>query len=123
MSYSEDYLQDINKICSKVDCSSCPLIMLPFNPMNYERPVCKLKDANPKDWNIEDLKKRITAWKTAHPSKTRQSEFIKLVPNARIEDGVLDVSPCILDMEYSRNNCKGISCTECKAKYWGEEIE
>lgn len=36
----------------------------------------------------------VEKWAEEHPPKTRQSEFLKLIPNADVDkDGVLDVCP------------------------------
>lgn len=55
--------------------------------------------------------------------KTRQSEFLKMFPNAELDEGVLMIAPCIIDTTVTRAGCEGISnCIECAKEYWTEEI-
>lgn len=74
------------------------------------------------DFAIETVQK----WNDEHPIKTRQSEFLKMFPNARIRHHnsdclVLDICPALLD---KRLSCEeSISCAICQKDYWLEVIE
>lgn len=59
-----------------------------------------------------------------HPIKTRQSEFLKLFPYARVKkaNGLPIVSPCDLDVKLA-GKCEGIPCQECWKKFWLAEVE
>ena len=67
------------------------------------------------------------------PKKTRQSEFLKLFPNARLIDGALAVSPCVVDKSLyagkdEHGNCVRCiefkqGCRGCADAYWNEEVE
>lgn len=63
-------------------------------------------------------------WATAHPVKTRQSEFLKLFPYARVKkaNGLPIVSPCDLDVKLA-GECEGIPCQECWKDFWLAEVE
>ena len=63
-------------------------------------------------------------WAAEHPAKTRQSVFLEQWPDARIhkEDGLPMASPCDLDGKLA-GKCEGISCPECRKKFWLEEVE
>lgn len=63
-------------------------------------------------------------WAAEHPAKTRQSEFLKQWPDARIKkaDGLPMASPCDLDDKLA-DKCKGIPCPECRRKFWLAEVE
>lgn len=63
-------------------------------------------------------------WATEHPVKTRQSEFLKLFPYARVKkaNGLPIVSPCDLDVKLA-GKCEGIPCQECWKKFWLAEVE
>jgi len=71
----------------------------------------------------------IKKWGMDNPIKTRQSEFLKLFPNATImQVGCLSIAPCSMDKKLYRvncTNCKYLNCSgTCnKSKYWSEEIE
>nr|DAO00620.1 MAG TPA: hypothetical protein [Caudoviricetes sp.] len=54
-----------------------------------------------------------------HPVKTRQSEFLKMYPNARIDDGVIFLGPCAID---NSHKCT-LDCKKCCRDYWLAEIE
>ena len=68
------------------------------------------------------------------PKKTRQSEFLKIFPNAHEgDDGVLNIYPCIVDETLDTGGfphgtaCDRAEryggCYECKMAYWNEEVE
>ncbi len=63
-------------------------------------------------------------WAAEHPIKTRQSEFLKLFPYARVKkaNGLPIVSPCDLDVKLA-GKCEGIPCQECWKKFWLAEGE
>ena len=63
-------------------------------------------------------------WAAEHPIKTRQSEFLKQWPNARISnvDGFPAINPCGLDSTVV-NECDVTSCSKCRSKFWLAEVE
>lgn len=63
-------------------------------------------------------------WAAEHPIKTRQSVFFEQWPDARIKkaDGLPMASPCDLDGKLV-GKCDGISCPECRKKFWLAEVE
>lgn len=66
----------------------------------------------------------VEQWAAEHPIKTRQSEFLKQWPDARIKkaDGLPMPSPCDLDGKLA-GKCDGIPCPECRRKFWLAEVE
>ena len=70
----------------------------------------------------------VEKWSSEHPPKTRQSEFLKMFPNARIlyinDNKVIDILPCAIDKDFRTSNCDNkITCSECKLNYWLAEVE
>ena len=73
----------------------------------------------------------ILNWCKEHPVKTRQSEFLKMFPNARTDsDGVIDIAPCTVEKGRCISDCcscpreHGFSgCSECCKEYWLAEVE
>lgn len=67
--------------------------------------------------------KFVERWATAHPTKTRQSEFLEHYPGARITiDGFLHACP----MEAFSDtgiNCGAQTCHECRKAFWLAEVE
>lgn len=71
----------------------------------------------------------VEQWVKEHPVKTRQSEFLKMWPDAEIsDDGLPAVAPCQLDVELlqceSQDDCedRGV-CNKCRRDFWLKEIE
>ena len=65
----------------------------------------------------------VEQWSKDHPIKTRQSEFLKVFPNAMVDAGVLSIAPCRVDTKnYRVEKCDGL-CVKCCHKYWSQEVE
>lgn len=66
--------------------------------------------------------KFVKQWAAEHPIKTRQSEFLKHYPNAKIFSGCLNACPMDVfgDTEF---NCNHQPCYECKKAFWLAEVE
>lgn len=63
----------------------------------------------------------VEKWSAEHPVKTKQSELLKVFPNAEIENGIAVACPKSLDKNVE---CEPLSsCDECTRKYWLEEVE
>lgn len=61
-------------------------------------------------------------WAAEHPAKTRQSEFLKLFPNAQTDSGCLNACP----MDVFGNtgiDCNKHTCFDCKKAFWLAEVE
>ena len=73
----------------------------------------------------------VEKWAKEHPIKTRQSEFLKVIPNApmRIPGDVLDVCPNEVDATQSCPTSTKPSdqtldiCYLCKKAYWLAEVD
>ena len=68
--------------------------------------------------------KFVERWATAHPTKTRQSEFLKHYPGARriLAHGCLNACP--MDVFSDADiNCNAQPCFECKKAFWLAEVE
>lgn len=68
------------------------------------------------------LVSQVEQWAAEHPAKTRQSEFLKHYPNAKIFLGCLNACPMDVfgDTEF---NCNHQPCYECKKAFWLAEVE
>lgn len=97
-----EFLKEYKRMCESNSCF--PQINLPG--ANFESKVAEIEQ-----------------WSKEHPVKTRQSEFLKIFPNAMSIDGVLTISPCRIDKNYSgAEKCK-VCCSDCKRAYWLQEVE
>ena len=76
-----------------------------------------------------EIVEQVEQWAKEHPAKTRQSEFLKMWPDAEIgDDGYPSVAPCQLykDMEEKDEDgvcCKNCGCGICRRDFWLKEIE
>ena len=76
-----------------------------------------------------EIVEQIEQWAKEHPVKTRQSEFLKMWPDAEIsDDGLPSVAPCQLNLELihcgSAVDCesRGV-CDKCRRDFWLKEIK
>ena len=103
------------RICKNVQCTSCPL-RYGHNGTDY--PCYKFIEEYPKA-AVEIVEE----WASKHPEKTRQSEFLKMFPNAPKDDDLLAICPRHLG-SISFEACKlEDDCDECKKKFWLAEVE
>ena len=75
--------------------------------------------------SIEETVSKIEQWAKDNPIKTRQSEFLKIFPNARIDDSrVLIFCPKdFLPVGARSTYCeKHENCKECRKDYWLTEV-
>lgn len=106
-----EYVKQRNRMCDYyVNCSECPV---------GQYKVCASIVGIPKLIPI------IEQWAKEHPVKTRQSEFLKIFPNAEKNNGVLNFCPQRFGyFRIDRKCCKSATeCTECKREFWLKEIE
>ena len=100
-----EYVKQRDRMCDYyVNCGDCPA-------GNYEG-CASLHE-------IPNLVPIVEKWVKAHPVKTRQSEFLKMYPNARIDDGVIFLGPCTIDKSHK---CT-LDCKKCCRDFWLKEIE
>lgn len=72
--------------------------------------------------DYEGMVEAAEQWAAEHPVKTRQSEFLKLFPNAQTDSGCLNACP----MDVFGNtgiDCNKRTCFECKKEFWLAEAE
>ena len=73
--------------------------------------------------NPEEAVAIVEKWSREHPKKTRQSEFLKLFPNANHDSGVLKFCPCDVDTDFWCPADEEIDCADCRRKYWLAEVD
>ena len=110
-----EYVKQRERMCDYyVNCGDCPA-------RQYEE--CSSLAG------IPNLVPIVEQWSKEHPVKSRQSEFLKMWPDAEIgDDGYPSVAPCQLykDMKGKDENgvcCKDCGCAECRRDFWLKEIE
>ena len=113
----EDRMCDKYKSSSDYTCSDCPC----HSKRNGTDEICiSLRKTDPAKY-VEIVEK----WSKEHSVKTRQSEFLKMFPNASINsDGVIDIDPCLVDKKNIHRYCEEYDdCDECYKEFWLEEID
>lgn len=109
-----ELLKEAWRMCKKQsDCKLCPI-----------SEFCRIGDYVFKVEEPEKAVEIVEKWAEEHPKKTRQSEFLKMFPNALKDGGVLVVRPC--NLEGTTNmlcESKIITCEDCKREYWLAEVE
>lgn len=92
------------------DCYQCPA----------KDCECSVLEGMVDDDNIVTI---VEEWSAAHPIKTRQSEFLKHYPDARIlAHGCLNACPMNVFSD-TGINCNAQPCFECKKDFWLAEVE
>lgn len=98
-----------------VACKNCPLLCTMGD--------CLLGTTDLRlDKKIIDV---VEKWGEEHHVKTRQGEFLRMFPNAKVnEDGILAICPKAIDVTLDfRCNEVAYLCDDCGKRYWLEEIE
>ena len=105
-------------ILGKDGCAACPL----YDGLRHRCWLATSAMTNTDIDTIETHIDRVIYWANEHPIKTRQSEFLRMFPNAKIgeDDGILCIKPCNIDKSIECPNGKG--CDDCYRKYWKEEV-
>ena len=110
-----EYVKQRERMCDYyANCGDCPA-------SDYEWCSCLNE--------IPNMVPIVEQWAKAHPVKTRQSEFLKMWPDAEIgDDGLLSIAPCQLNVELlqceSQDDCEERgACGKCRCDFWLKEIE
>lgn len=113
-----EFFKTVNRLCKNQRCcTECPIHK---NGMG-----CMVKADNDSIKSIEETVSKVEQWAKGHPVKTRQSELLKVFPNARIDDSrVLIFCPKdFLPVGARSTYCeKHENCKECRKDYWLAEV-
>lgn len=115
------YLEETRRMCRfflQVACAGCPALI--------DRQYCMFSDVIVNyGTKTTDAVKIVEEWSKEHPIKTRNSEFLKHYPNARVqEDGTVELCPKWIDKKYAPvTGCYSTNCDNCIEEYWMQEVE
>ena len=106
-----EYIKTLRKLCkSQERCSGCVLY-------DKEDKCCILNISEYTEKSVQIVEQ----WAKEHPIKTRQSEFLRMFPNAQIHDDVIWMCPrCIEGKRIGCPNEK--NCGDCRREYWLAEV-
>lgn len=107
------FIMTVIRICKNQGCAKCPVC---------KEGMCMVVSSGNSSESIVETISKVEQWAKDHPVKTRQSEFLKMFPNAVIDedDGILCIKPCAIDESIGCTNGKG--CDGCRRKYWLTEV-
>lgn len=123
-----EFLKEKDRMCKSFDQTVC---------RDRDDVACELRHKSSKE-NIscyEYIKKHpaeaveiVEQWAKEHPVKTRQSEFLKMFPKAKVDaNNVITICPYETCISYKCDLIWGEStepkCHECRKKYWLEEVD
>lgn len=114
-----EFLKAKNRMCREYgelpeDCFACPI--------GNDSGGCQAGVLENQKVTEEILVQIVERWAAEHPKKTRQSEFLKMFPNARIRGDVLEIRPCDTDDNIECTD-RDERCYECYRKYWLAEVK
>lgn len=115
-SKTEVFFKELNRMCSTHGylCTKCGIHL---NCNSSVGNTCGTFIRNNPLKAVEIVQK----WSDQNPIKTRQSEFLKMFPEAKLDDyDILILKPCMIDVTCQRN---GICCADCREEYWLAEVE
>lgn len=112
-----EFFKTVNRLCKNRTCGECPI---------WKNGACMADFGDDSVESIEETISRVEQWAKDNPintHKTRQSEFLKMFPNAPINEdgGILCIRPCAVDESIGcTTNEKG--CDGCFRNYWLTEV-
>ncbi len=102
-----EFYRTFKRMCEKTDCKDCLLDQKCRPSANVEP---------------EEVVELVEEWAKDHPIKTRQSEFLKMFPDAKINDnGILAFCPGAFSQKEKYCH-KYNKCEECCKDYWLTEV-
>ena len=105
-----EFYRQYARYCSSSYCGKCTIVE-----------SCKTKTKDARD--AEKVVRTIEQWAKDHYVKTRQSEFLKRFPNAKLDsNGVLAIRPCDIDSKCCTDDDYLSKCGTCAKDYWLTEV-
>lgn len=102
-----EFYRTFKRMCEKTDCKDCLLDQKCRPSANVEP---------------EEVVELVEEWAKDHTIKTRQSEFLKMFPDAKInDDGILAFCPGAFSQKEKYCH-KYNKCEECCKDYWLTEV-
>ena len=110
------FVKSVNRLCkNQSGCAKCPI---------WEKGMCMVGFDDDSVECIEETISKVEQWAKDHPVKTRQSELLKMFPNAEVGyDGILNINPCRLELSVRESmECSIKNCRKCRREYWLAEV-
>lgn len=112
------FFKTVNRLCkNQRHCAECPVCK---NGVS-----CMVRADDDSIKSIDETVSKVEQWAKDHPVKTRQSEFLKMFPNADLTS----LLPCVIEKDKRAMRCAKYSCFSspnycgmCRDDYWNEEV-
>ena len=115
-----EFFKTANRLCKNRSCRECPVC---------KDGVCMvmhtLRRGDNSVKNIEETVSKVEQWAKDHPVKTRQSEFLKMFPDAVIKNGTIAICPQNVCEGYTPEDgcaCTSTACGLCRKRFWLTEV-
>ena len=112
------FLNEKERMCREYDCFDCPI--------GTTTGGCAAGAGCGMEKTAEEVVAVVEKWSNEHPIKTRQSEFLKMFPDVKLDyAGCVSIFPCLLceKIKHSEMCKKYGSCSDCRKDYWFAEVE
>lgn len=109
-----EFVKTVNRLCKNRHCDGCPVAKEGRCMVGFDYYSVK---------NIEETISKVEQWAKDHPVKTRQSEFLKMFPNAVIKNGTIAICPQNVCESYTpEDGCIYTACGLCRKRFWLAEV-
>lgn len=110
-----EFLRERRRMCkSYKNCDGCPFV----------KRLCAIRDITSNE-ERKSVIAIVEQWSKEHPCKTRQSVFLRVIPNLRLDKaGSIQLCPATITGE--RCEVYGAAyenCYDCRKNFWGQEVE
>lgn len=116
---TEVFFKELKRMCKDYRKHSDCSCFCPFRVMDKSGEfICYFEQ----DEISKDAIRIVQEWSDEHPSKTRQSEFLKLFPNAHLTNGAISICPKTAFFDFGDCPTQK-TCDNCRKEYWLAEVE
>ena len=115
-----EYVKTIHRLCESQGCyfgraTECPLL----NKGDKKDGYCIANISGCEEKAVQIVEQ----WAKDNPIKTRQSEFLRMFPNAQRGNGVVDICPMNFDRSFECSYKNDYyTCVDCRRDYWLTEV-
>lgn len=111
-----DFIVNFRRMCSvDISCDNCLLRNSVYCNDKISKPISRE--------NAESAVEIVEKWAKENSTKTKQSEFLKQFPNAKMICGVLNVCPFSIGLIDECEADGNVLCYDCRKNFWLSEIK
>lgn len=113
-----EFFKTVNRLCKNQRCcKECPI-------HKNDDMGCMVRADDDSIKSIDETVSKVEQWAKSNPIKTRQSEFLKMFPDAETDrSGILIFCPRKFDpVNINSVHCHRHGCLECRKDYWLTEV-